>query len=433
MMNIAFVLPEFVTEKEAGGLATYHDNVARLLADAGHRLTIFVQSDKTEELAYYPGINVVRVYTDLSEADPNIPGSYMRTWSRKMKVALCQKMEEGDRVDLVQYSNFMGYGIDRINVPTVVRISSYRPLLRAADRENFNINENHKSIKAPDFLEDIAVMKADAIYSPSYLIADYVKEQTGRTVEVIESPYYPHKETENTSILMEKNLNGKKYILTFGSLKALKGAKLIGDCVYEILDSCPDLYWVFAGAETEWVNSEGEKINPSHYIRSKARQYSDRLLFLGKLDQASLSDIVRNAAFCVLPSRIDNLPNTCIEAMALKKVVIGTLGASFEQLIEDGKSGFLTERENAQMLAKTVRKVYQMTVKDLQDIGSKAQARIEKMSPEIILKSLVNLYQGVIEKYPASIKKNNFYFHAVEQYNKIVMQTGSDGAKHYLI
>ncbi len=350
-----------------------------------------------------------------------------------MKEALCKKINEGEKVDLVQYSNFMGYGIDRIDIPTVVRVSSYRPLLRAADREDFNIWEKYKSIKVPDFLEDIAVMKADAIYSPSYLIADYVKEQTGRTVDIMESPYYPHKNSGYTSVMEEKGLKGKKYILTFGSLKALKGAKLIGDSVYKILDCCSDLYWVFAGAELEWINGEGEKVIPSQYIFDKAKEYSDRLLFLGKLDQGSLLDVVESAMFCVMPSRIDNLPNTCIEAMALKKVVIGTMGASFEQLIEDGKSGFLTERENADMLATTVCRVYKMTDKELSDIGMRAKVRIEEMSPDKILEGLINYYRSVIDRHPTSIREDDFYHCAVERYNEIVLQTGVDGAKQYLL
>lgn len=433
MMNIAFVLPEFVTEKEAGGLATYHDNIARLLADAGHKVLIFVQSNKSEELDYYPGVKVERVYIDLSNINPDIPGSFMRAWSIGMKDALCEKINAGEKIDLVQYSNFMGYGFDRIDIPTVVRVSSYRPLLRAADREDFNIRDKYKSIKAPDFLEDIAVMKADAIYSPSRLIADYVKEQTGRSVDIMESPYYPLKNSGHTSIIEEKGLKGKKYILTFGSLKALKGAKLIGDSVYKILDCCQDLYWIFAGAESEWINERGEKVLPSQYICDKAEQYSNRLIFLGKLDQDLLLDVVKNAAFCVMPSRIDNLPNTCIEAMALKKVVIGTMGASFEQLIEDGKSGFLTERENADMLAATVCRVYKMRDEELSAIGMRAQARIGKMSPDIILKDLVNYYKSVIERRLSPTKEDSFYRYAADRYNEIILQTGADEARRYLL
>lgn len=432
-MRIVFVLPEFVTEKEAGGLATYYDNIARLLADAGHQVVIFVQSDKTGELDYYPGIRVERVCTDLSMVNPDIPGSYMRTWSTGMKEALCRRIAQGEKFDLVQYPNFMGYGIDRIDVPTVVRASSYRPSLRAADEEYFDIRKIYKSIKVPDFLEDIAVMRADAIYSPSELIANCIRKQTGRTVDIMESPYYPHKDFGHTSVIGEKRLIGKKYILTFGSLKALKGAKLIGDSVYKVMECCPELYWVFAGAEYEWTNERGERVSPSKYILNKAKHYSERLLFLGKLEQRELFEIVKNAAFCVMPSRIDNLPNTCIEAMALKKVVIGTFGASFEQLIEDGKSGFLTERENADMLSAIVCKVYQMSDKDLNEIGIRAQHRIEKMSPEIILKELVNFYKKTIEKRYCLTRENKYYCYAVERYNEILLQTGINDAKQYLL
>lgn len=432
-MNIAFVLPEFVTEKAAGGLATYHDNVARLLADAGHQLTIFVQSHKTEELDYYPRIKVQRVYTDLSDVNPDIPGSFMRAWSMGMKTALCRKIDEGEKIDLVQYSNFMGYGIDRIDIPTIVRASSFRPFLRAADKEYFDVKEKYKSIKVPDFLEDIAVMKADAVYSPSNLIANCIKEQTGRTVTILESPYYPQKNFKRISIIEEKGLNGKKYVLTFGSLKALKGAKLIGDSVYRILDCCPDLYWVFAGTEMEWINERGEKVIPSQYISDKAKQYGDRLLFLGKLEKNELCEVVKNAAFCVMPSRIDNLPNTCIEAMALKKVVIGTDGASFEQLIENGRSGFLIERENTDMLVDTVCKVYLLADRDLKDIGIRAQTRIERMNPNIILDELIGFYKQVIERYNPCIKEDIFYRHAVERYNEIIQHTGINGAEQYLL
>ncbi len=38
---------------------------------------------------------------------------------------------------------------------------------------------------------------------------------------------------------------------------------------------------------------------------------------------------------------MDNFPNACIEAMYFSKVVIGTDGASFEQLITHGKNGLL--------------------------------------------------------------------------------------------
>ena len=433
-MNIAYILPEFVTEKEAGGLATYYDNVARLLADAGHSITIFVQSDVSETLDYYSRIIVERIYINLEGVNPNIPGAFIRTWSEGLKNALCSKIAAGVCYDLVQYPNFMGYAIDRINIPTVVRVSSYRPILRAADQEIFDISKEYKSIKVPDFIEDIAVMKADAIYGPSKLIAACIKEQTGREVEIIESPFYPKNEINHLLKGNKQWIKDKKYAITFGSLKILKGAKLIGDCVFEILDKCPDLYWIFAGAETDWIDKKGKKINPVEYISERAGKHSKRLVFLGKLKQEELFDYISNSAFCVLPSRVDNLPNTCIEAMALRKVVIGTSGASFEQLIEDGENGFLIERENKEMLISTVHKVYSLDENKLIEMGIKAEERINEMKPEIILRQLIDFYHSVIHKYtPYNTRKNIFYEQAIRKYNEILTQTNIYGVERYLL
>ena len=77
-MNIAYILPEFVTERECGGLGVYFDNLSRLLADKGHSITVIVRSETEKRIAYYPGITVYRVRTDLSNVNPSLQGSYYR-------------------------------------------------------------------------------------------------------------------------------------------------------------------------------------------------------------------------------------------------------------------------------------------------------------------------------------------------------------------
>lgn len=432
-MKIAYVIPEFVTEKEFGGLAVYYDNISRLLAEEGHQIYIFVLSDQTKTVAYYPGITVEKVYVDLQHVDERIQGSFIRERSRVISDKLLKYISYGVCFDIIQYANLWALGVERIPIPTVVRISSYQPFLRAADQEFFDIGRMYEAEKISDYLEEIAILRADAIYSPSRCIADLISRRTGRDITIIESPFYPRKAGTESGKLFEERLKRKKYILSFGTVKILKGAKLIGDSIYRILNACPEMAWVFAGSEFPWKDSEGNAVSPKEYIREHAQEYVDRVIFLGKLRQEELLPVIKNALFCVMPSRIDNLPNACIEAMALGKVVIGTSGASFEQLIEDGKSGFLMERENEKMLIDVIQYVYSLPEEQRDEIGREAQKRIEAMRPEKIVKQLLKFYQSVIESFKGVKEADSYTKTVMKKYNDTMREIKDGEAEQYIL
>ena len=102
VFHIVYVLPEFVTESVAGGLATYYDNISRLLADDGNNVTIFVLSELDASIDYYPNVTVKRVFIDKREADPRIPGSFMRLWSKEINRRVKDYKISGNRIDIIQ-------------------------------------------------------------------------------------------------------------------------------------------------------------------------------------------------------------------------------------------------------------------------------------------------------------------------------------------
>lgn len=434
-MNIAFVLPEFPTERECGGLGVYHDNIARLLANAGHSVTVFVKSEQTEHVPYDPGITVERVFVNLNKVNPDIPGSFMREWSRVLNRTVREYKSGAPGFDLIQYSNIQAPGFDRLEIPTVVRISSDLPLLRAADQEVFHPNTDYPLFKIADFLEEIALIRADAVYSPSRLLKEIISKRTGCDIQVLESPFYPRDVLPGHDRVFREKLSGKTYILTFGTLKILKGAKVIGDSIHKVLAECPDLHWVFAGAEFPWKDAEGHLVQPSEYIQSGAGEFSNRVIFLGKLSSQELYDVIKNASFCVMPSRIDNLPNTCIEAMALGKIVIGTMGASFDQLIEDGENGFLIERENCEMLISKIKELDALPAEAKLRIGEAARVRIESMQPTRILDKLLAFYHTTIQSFPKgqTEKTKAYYRQVILKHNQLLLDTQIDEAAKYLI
>jgi len=98
----------------------------------------------------------------------------------------------------------------------------------------------------------------------------------------------------------------------------------------------------------------------------------------------------------VLPSRVDNLPNTCLEAMALGRVVVGTRGASFDQLIDDGQNGFLCDIDSPESLRAAVERALALTDAQRATVGASAARRIDELRPEKTIPPLVAFYEAAI-------------------------------------
>lgn len=134
-------------------------------------------------------------------------------------------------------------------------------------------------------------------------------------------------------------------------------------------------------------------------VKLAAKQYSDRVLYLGEIkDNEILFPIVKSSYACIFPSRADNLPNTCIEAMGLGKIVIGTYGASFEQLINHKESGLLIKRDSPKALIKAVDYLMSMTEEKREEMGERAKERVAQMTPDLVYERLILFYQEVIKR-----------------------------------
>lgn len=124
-----------------------------------------------------------------------------------------------------------------------------------------------------------------------------------------------------------------------------------------------------------------------------------RIIIWSALPHKQLYPIIRGADFVVLPSLMDNLPNACIEAMYFEKVVVGTEGASFEQLITHTKNGFLCEIGNSEDLYKKMMMAVYLTPQEKQQMGVLAGKRISRLKPEVAVKKLLRLYEYVMENH----------------------------------
>lgn len=405
-MRIALLSPEYVTEDTFdGGLANYTHRLALSLRALGHEPTVFLPHGVSETFVH-DNTQVHRVaWSNVQmEGAPFLRTVARLTGSVPERFRLtCQLLRRSTGMrnavlrehalrpfDCMHAAHLGGLSAVRSHViPTIVRISSVTRLWHAYG----GFGESSAEIRQQEYVERIALRRADAVFGPSRHIADIVSRDIRRDITVIESPYIRDVEATNDRIVRE-HLAGKTYVLFFGSIGHLKGVGTISRMIHRLLSRHTDLYFVFVGKEVA-----GQAGGPllAQLLRN-AGTCADRVLHFSAMPHASLYPIIEGAQCVILPSLIDNFPNACIESMALRKIVVGTRGHSLEALIRHGENGFLIAPDNAEELLAVTEMILRLDHRKRDRIAELAVESIERLRPEITVEKLLAFYRQVCEK-----------------------------------
>jgi glycosyltransferase involved in cell wall biosynthesis len=396
-LRIAFVTPEYVTEKVfEGGLANYVHRTAKALVDLGHEIHVIAISEIDESEFDHENISVHRVMSSRALPKFNYLTRYRLTTAshlldrglqvhRKLKA-----LHARAPLDLVQIPNsvFSAFFSKRfLNVPYVLRASSFRP-----DYHAVGGFERKLDLRMVERLERLQLRMSDHVIAPSRTMQQTLRERVAlNNVRVMPTPAYIETTNWDYSVYDEQ-LKGKDYVLFFGRFGLRKGFHVLARALPRFMQHCPEAYVVLVGRD----QSTRIASSMADYARSCCEAFADRLIVMDKLRHIQLYPIVSNARLVVLPSLFDNLPNACLEAMALGKAVLGTTGASFEEMIDDERSGFLVERNNPEAL--TDKMIHAWSHPRLSEIGIHARARMADFSPDKTMTLLLDFYQDVMRQ-----------------------------------
>lgn len=291
--------------------------------------------------------------------------------------------------DIIHYPHLGALALYKPNaIPGVIRISSSTALCQQMG----GYGDEDIKIRIQEALEFKAMKKTELVFGPSKRIAKETEKHINKRVQVIETPYIAPLNVLDESIYNDK-LKGKKYVLFFGSIGLIKGVNTIADVIADLLNEDKEIYYVFIGKK---LSNELGGLSVWDKLVQNAGIYSNRVIYFDSLKHEQLFPIIRGAILVTLPSRVDNFPNTCIEAMANGKIVIGTIGNGFEQLIEHEKNGLLIKVDDSKDLLKQILTVLKMPSQKREEMEFNAQKRIEALKPDLVLNELLNLYRSVI-------------------------------------
>ncbi len=344
-LTIAFPTTEFVTEPYfAGGLANYLDRITQILKAAGHRPEVFVVSDRDELLDHH-GVPVRRVRRQ-RDRYPLEALRHRRSVSGILRPAgairdaLRARQAEGP-IDLIQYPSYESLGYFRLKeTPAAVRVSSVLELWDAANGHSAGAGR-----RAAYSIELEAMRRADLVFGPSAAINAHLAQVIGELPMVAPSPWMESTGGENHKVL-DDSIGAAPYLLFFGVLARLKGLDVLAKALPQILAGAPRHRLVLAG-HNQTLDGEDSM---SHVWRAAGAERG-RVQWLGALPRATLAPIIRRASAVLLPSRIDNMPNTGIEALSLGTPVVASQATGLDLVIRDGENGFITPTGDSGALA----------------------------------------------------------------------------------
>lgn len=372
-MRIAFLTPEFPSEYSDGkGLGTYVHRIARALTNAGHEPEVFVYSRHSSETIRYDGICVHRVKwsegrprREFVSSDQNSPAADAALVSQKEKsdvqpwlfrpilrmtfqagvlAATLERRHREAPFSLVQSANYLATGLfvrRRQGRVHAVRCSSAADLYSEIDGSNSSIERFH------GYLERLAMRRADVTYAPSIYLAQHFARKHGISAKVIRPPKLS--ELQDTSQPPSTPLP-ERFLFHFGQLMKRKGTDLLAQALPIAWASEPDLTMVWSGQCSDQRSLE--------HWRSLWGPRAAQVHMTGPLPQSELYAVLRRAEAAVLPSQVDNLPNTVIESLMYGIPVIGSRGASIDELVEEGQTGHLVDIGDAKGLAEALVRIW---------------------------------------------------------------------------
>ena len=400
-MHIGFLTTEYPSiDKPEGGLATYIHKTSHELAKRGFRVTVFILAERndaqTDENVKLRFVVKAKVHWRLKQNPRLAPWlNLYEQWLNAQRIRLAVMREHRQfPLNIVQTPNFNFPGIALIHnkqFPLVCRCSSCQPLWRSANGIYQGLPE-----AIGDWLEGKLVVESNMSYAPSQFVSTAYERFYAVKPRVICTPLELPNQLGDPSVYQEM-VPGKKYLLFFGTMNGVKGADVLINAAPEILSNNQDLYLFFIGRKSQFPG----KIKSLELLQNVLGNYlqESRVIYSPTIPKAQLNPVIQNALGVVLPSRVDNYPNACLEALSLGIPVIGTYESSLDEMVEDGRTGFLAKNGDPASLQEAIYRLISQTTQQRAKMIRNIQAKIAQISNEDRIGQLVTLYEEAIARF----------------------------------
>jgi glycosyltransferase involved in cell wall biosynthesis len=325
-MHIAFLTPEYPHSKvnHSGGLGTSIKNLVVALVVKGVKVTVFVYGQPKAEVFEENGI-VLHLISD--KKYPFAKWFFYRKYIQNYVNSIIKK----ENINLIEAPDWTGVtAFMSFTVPLVIRF-------HGSDTYFCHIEKRKQKFKNRLF-ETLAVRKAKGFIAPTKYAGEVSAELFGLHKEQIKTIHYGLDLTQFHNEHPERFEKG--LVLYIGTIIRKKGVFELPDIFHKVRKQFPKAQLVLIGGDSGDV-ATGSKSTWELVKQQFHEQDLEQVSYLGKIPYAKVQEYIKIANVCVFPTYAETLGMVTIESMAMKKAVVNSNIGWAQELMEDGKSGFL--------------------------------------------------------------------------------------------
>lgn len=363
-MKIAFISYEYPPDTATGGIATYVYQAARMMQQRGHVVEIFTSSPYRSGTTIEDGIVVHRLLYLTPTDRRDFAGLAGQMFAQRHTTVHFDVIEgpENDAhargaialvpdMPLVVKLHTPLFMVQALNYVPPSRQMKLRRWLGALRRGQLPKPFAMPSVYDPACdLERSHTLEADEITTPSQDLGDRLIHAWGlpaATVVHLPNPYIPG--SELLQIPVETHTNTVSFL---GRLEVRKGILQLMQAIPLILRHHPQVKFRFVGESCP--APPNPETTMQQYITQKLWRYRRSLEFTGAVPLQEIPHYLAQTDICVFPSRWENFPNVCLEAMAAARGIVGSQAGGMADLLDQGNAGHLVDPQHPEQIATAV-------------------------------------------------------------------------------
>ncbi len=370
-MKVLFVLPEYPPH-EGGGLLAYYARLAPALAAAGHRIEVLVaapfspgfpaRSRDGVSVESVPAAAVQRHAARFSRYSllPDVRAFLGAAW------AAWEQARGGEGRDVVEAAD---WGL--LAAPWIARGGAPRVCVHghgsAGQIDRFDrLAGRELQGEFLRLLEPALLARADAASATSRAEREFWERASGREGRLLLAPFPLPPEPATGH-------DGEAYGFVAARVQPWKGPATLCEALRILGKGAPEVRWAGRDVPCGALPSTGERLRERY-----PSIWGSRVVPLGPRSAREVEALQRGARVVIVPSDWDALNLSCVEALALGKVVVCSRGAGASDLVLHGENGFLFDAGDGAGLAGALGQALALGPRESEDMGRRARESVRR-------------------------------------------------------